>query len=405
MLRHTSFFRRPATILIALLAFSSLLWCILMVLSPHGVESRVFYEQGRHWLGDFTCVRNCAAEGYANALQPLYDSCYPAFGVLVAGLFPREAALSFTVVGLLLWAVSFAVFLKRVGRMPLGLKAVFFGAVLLSGVVLHAFERGNQILYATAGTTLFLAWFDTTCAVKRRMALAALAGAAVLKISPALLIVLLAVRLRDGLKDNLRSVVVDVVWFGAVGALLFFVPFAGVGGVEGFRQWLANAAANAARYAQCGAWGVVPIVRTLRIVRHQDVMAAWPGLRLEQLVGAFLGCGCLAAAGWQVVKGRCAAAVNGRLLLFVVAALLLIPGNMHFYTGLYLLPVLALRLGEDDFGWFESACWFAILCPLQIPCGTGCLNHPIANLAFLALVGQAAISLFTNSRKYAIINT
>ena len=68
--------------------------------------------------------------------------------------------------------------------------------------------------------------------------------------------------------------------------------------------------------------------------------------------------------------------------------MLLIPGNMHVYTGLYLLPILALRL-RAGMRWTEAACWFALLCPLQIPLGAGCLNHPLANLAFLALVAAA----------------
>ena len=79
---------------------------------------------------------------------------------------------------------------------------------------------------------------------------------------------------------------------------------------------------------------------------------------------------------------------SGDGLMLVTAGMLLVPGNMHFYSGIYLLPVLALRLRER-MGWVEAACWFALLCPLQLPLGAGSLNRPLANLAFLALLGGA----------------
>ena len=73
--------------------------------------------------------------------------------------------------------------------------------------------------------------------------------------------------------------------------------------------------------------------------------------------------------------------------------MLLVPGNMHVYTGLYLMPVLALR-AEEGMDVVEAACWFALLCPVQVPLGAGCLNHPLANIAFLVLAARAFAASF-----------
>ena len=45
--------------------------------------------------------------------------------------------------------------------------------------------------------------------------------------------------------------------------------------------------------------------------------------------------------------------------------------------------------------WAEAACWFAVLCPVQVPLGAGCLNHPLANIAFLVLAARALAAAFT----------
>jgi len=178
----------------------------------------------------------------------------------------------------------------------------------------------------------------------------------------------------------------DLLLFMGAGALLFVVPFAWYGGWEGFCQWFANAKANATGYAHRGQWGAVPMGRTLRVLRHLDVSQPWNGLVYERTVNVLVGLSCLALAGWGMRKKRTAVAST---LMLVTAAVLLVPGNMHVYTGLYLLPVMALRVREG-MDWLEAACWLVMLCPLQIPFGAGCLNHPLANCAFLVLLARSS---------------
>lgn len=367
------------------LAAVGLLWGALMALNPKGMLARVFFERGDSFFGDFFTVRTCAEYGYSNDKQEAFDTCYPALGPLMALPFPCTAkgGAVFTGVGILLWALAFAELLRMKAK-PLGWleKAGLLMGCAVSSVMLHEVEWGNQVIYAAAASTLFVAWYDAEERWRRNVAAVALAVASVLKITPAALGVVYLSRLRRA-KGEIALLVV-------AGIVFFVVPFAWYGGWDGLCTWFGNALANAKAYAHRGAWGVVPIARTVRLVMHMDVSRPWPGLSLERAANVMIGGACMLAACRAAWRGRGARA--GTLLL-AVAAMLLVPGNMHVYTGLYLMPVLALR-AEEGMDVVEAACWFALLCPVQIPLGAGCLNHPLANIAFLVLAARAFAASF-----------
>lgn len=378
------------------LATAGILWSVLFALEPKGIEARVFFEKGERLFEDFRTVRTCAEWGFANDRQPLYDSCYPALGSLMAKPFPMDAGGLFTGVGMLLWLLSFCALTGRpsfrggrnvsLQRGDWPVRVLLAVGCLLSSIMLHAFEWGNQILYAAAASTLFLAWHDAATRGRRWAAAVALSVAAVLKIVPGTLALLYLVRWREaGTDDARKAVACDAFVFVVAGIALFVVPFAWYDGWQGFCQWMSNAAGNAAHYVHKGAWGAVPVGRTVRVMLHVDVAQPWPGLWIERALSVTLGLFCLAGAAARV---RCRLSGRADLLLLLVSAMLLIPGNMHVYTGLYLLPVLAWRLREG-MDWLEAACWFALLCPLQIPLGVGCLNHPLANAVFLLLAARS----------------
>ncbi len=376
--------KRPAAALAVALACAGLLWGALFAINPKGVSARVFFERGRSFFADFTTTRTCAEYGYASDKLPAYDACYPALGPTLARPFPNSPAggAVFTFFGIFLWAGAFGELLRRRAR-PKGEIACGLVGLLLSSIMLHVVEWGNQIVYAAAGVTLFAAWFDAPSVVCRRVAACCLAAAVALKITPAAFgVVYLAQFCAPG--ADRRRVLVDFAWFAGAGLLLFFVPFAWYGGWEGFTHWLSNARANAQAYVHRGAWGAVPIVRTWRVMHHLDVSAPWPSLSLARFVNVVVGGACLLAGVVRSLRGR--GGIAG-LWLLAGAGVLLVPGNMHIYTGLYLLPVLAFR-AKEGLSVFEAACWFVFLSPLQIPFGAGCLNHPLANLAFLALIGR-----------------
>ncbi len=387
------------------LAAAGLLWGALMIRNPQGVEARVFFEKGQRFFADFISVRTCAEYGYANEHQKVLDACYPPLGPTLALPFPLTQAGGawFTGVGMALWAAAFGLLLRRcvrdfestgVGERFLLPVSLILGC-LLSSIMLHAFEWGNQILYAAAAVTVFVVWQDAREAWKRGGAAGALAVAAVLKIVPAALAFIYVARwIRAEGRDARCLVVRDFCLFVGMSLVLFVVPFAWYGGWEGFLQWGSNAVANAQGYAHRGAWGMVPIGRTIRVLLHINVAEAWSGLWVERSLSVAMGLVCFAGAV-RLARQRVSATAD--LLLLLVAAMLLIPGNMHVYTGLYLLPVMVLRLWKG-MAALEAACWFAILCPLQVPLGAGCLNHPVANVAFLFLTAQALVRTWRAGR-------
>lgn len=367
------------------LAAAGLLWGALMALNPKGMQARVFFERGDSFFEDFFSVRICAEHGYANDRQKAFEKCYPALGPLMARPFPctKAGGAVFTGLGILLWSLAFAELLRIKARsLGVAAKGALILGCALSSVMLHMVEWGNQIIYAATAVALFVAWYDAEERWRRNVAAVALAVASVLKIVPAALGVVYLSRLRRA-KGEIALLV-------AAGIVLFVVPFAWYGGWEGFCTWFANAIANAREHVTRGAWGVVPIARTVRLVMHMDVSRPWPGLSLERAANVLIGGACMLAACRAAWRGRGARA--GTLLL-AVAAMLLVPGNMHVYTGLYLMPVLALR-ADEGMDVVEAACWFALLCPVQIPLGAGCLNHPLANIAFLVLAARAFAASF-----------
>ena len=396
--------RHVGGVLVAALVAVGAAWGVQLAVRPQGAASRAFFEQGRDRFGDFRMPRVCAEWGYANDRQPRRDSCYPALGSLLVKPFPFAAGGWFTGLGVLLWAAAFLALADgRRGLVPLA-------ACLVSAPMVFALERGNPVVYAAAASILFVAWHDAAARWKRGAAYASLAAAAAVKIVPAVLgvLVLARARRRDGGTGNWwRTCLRDGGVLAALGAACFLVPFLWCGGAEGFRQWLANAGENAAYYAHSGAWGFVAVGRLVRsALLHMDVTQPWPGLGGERLANALLGLGCLVVAVRGMWTARfagtadpagCRKGTGGDVLMLVTAAVLLVPGNMHFYSGVYLLPVFALRLREGV-GCFEAACWFALLCPLQVPMGVGSLNRPLANLAFLGLLAGTLRRVWSNTR-------
>lgn len=360
------------------LAVAGLAWGALYALWPQGAQARVFCEHGASFFGDFTRMAAVAASGPHAAGVSSFDIPYPALSYVLARPFPGSAAggFAFALLGVGLLLLALQALLRSLPRRAVhGLVAAV--AAGLTSSMLYAFEWGNTVLYAGACVVLWAAWRDAAEGWKRSCAAVALAAASVLKVAPAVFVLdYVARRERDW--KGLGT-------FVAAGLALFLAPYLLWGGGEALVAWFGNAAGNASHYVHKGAWGAVPVGRLVRVLLGMDVSAPWPGIGWERLADIALGLSCLAA-------GAVARQAYGRVM-GLTAALLLVPGNMHFYTGVYLLPAFILwTVRPGRAGWLagcEGACWFLVFMPIQIPLGAGCLNHPLANAAFLALAGAS----------------
>ena len=378
---------------------SIVVWAILFVVNPSGGQSRVFFS-GSGMMSDYLYPRLCAEivpyyGGVSNAVEfaelkvgngwkddrlvPImrmmgrsewkdgfpdrletYDCCYPPICMAFVSLFPvsHVGSIACTLLGATLFVVALLTF----ARAPAILLSVFLSAPMLFGLA-----RGQLVFYSAAGAVVFLAWWDSESRAKRLVAAIALAFAVAFKLTPAIFGVLYLTRGRWWRKPE--------PWLAAIVALiLLFTPFFFYGGEGAFFRWLANASENRETYTRCGRWGLLAVERTLRIALGLDVHSQWPEMGLVRMLDVVLGLLCL-WRGWQLSSA-----------FLIAAAMLMLPGNMMFYTGIYMIPAL---LADGDFNSWrhrKSAMLlsFMLLTPLQVP--PFGISHTLADCAFLGLV-------------------
>ena len=367
------------SVLVVALVAASVAWYVGFVVNPAGSQRKVAvaetfidYEQAVPWVG----CHDAYSGGDRDGIRAL-DRAYPPLCYDILRPFPKDVragGMAFAFFSSALFVLGFAVLVRSKGASIPCTVALAFAAGLSSPLLATAINA-NVIALAAAGVMLWAAWRNADNPWLRGAAVAALAFAAAIKIVPAVfaLCYLRERRFRE----------FAVLAFAA--AALFFIPFAWYGGMDGFCEWFANAHGNAVFYRSKGAWGLVPIDRTIRVMGGMPARDTfdWPTLGVRRAVNVMAGLACLVAALCRGCEGR-----HGCLML--CGAMLLIPGNMHFYTGIYLfVPFVEWWKGGEVEKWRNSLtafCWFLIFSPLQIPLGHGCLNHPLANIAFMTLV-------------------
>ena len=367
---------------LALLA-SVAIWSAGLFLDGRGgrfasVQPELFYRRGSEALNDYYMPWKCAHEGYRQETETVgyvapdgrrlamdrLDRCYPPFALLPYLALPctDAAAAAFTAV----CAALFLLALFRLARREGVPRPAFAVAVLaLTAPFLFTLERANPVFLSAAGVACFLADFDSEREDRRTFAAFALAFAAVLKLSPALLGVLF-LRRRDWKSAGIAA---------GVSAALFLLPF--VCFADGsFAEWLSHAAEHGREMSGSAAWGFAPFHRAVAIIRGVDWRA---GVAPACLAARLLGFALLAGAVFTRRRDDAA--------LLAVTGLLLAPGNMLFYAALYLYPVCLMRAPawNGRRGRLEALAWFALFASVQIPFGPLAANRLLAASAVLAL--------------------
>ena len=388
--------RLAGTVLTTALLASAAFWCIGFAANPNGRQRNAAVAD---FLMDYVPPRAMAGrpDAYTAPGAPggvaSYDRVYPPLCYDAMRLFPadlRVGGMIFALFSSAVFVLAFATLVRSTGASPLR-TAALAGVAALSAPLIASAANANMITLAAAGVMLWAAWRDSPSDWRRGAAIAALALAATMKITPGVFALCY-------LKERRWR---EFAAFAIAAAAAFLVPFAWYGGVDGFLGWLANARENASFYSSKGAWGAVPIDRTIRVLGGMNAHDTfdWPTLWLSRAVNVAAGLLCLLAAA----IGRVGHSAEGprddghATLLLLCGAILLIPGNMHFYTGLYLFAPFALWIGSRQTAAprladiLAAVFWFLIIGPFQIPLGPGCLNRPLANLAFLGLLATAAM--------------
>lgn len=374
-------------------------WIVMMAFNPGGEQSHIF-ASGNGIMGDFLYPKLCSTikpyySGVSNEtvfsemkarngwtdrrLVPLAKKmnrcewedgfparldtitcCYPAVCLALVAPFPlsHSGSIACTLLGLSLFLAALLLFT----RSPWILLSVLFSSAVLFGV-----SCGQLIFYSAAGVTVFLAWWDSESRAKRTIAALALAFAAATKLSPALFGALYLTRGRWWRSPE--------PWIAGITAIvLVFLPFVFYGGMDAFFRWTANAAENGTVYTRSGRWGILAVERTLKIAFGFNVHSPWPEMKYFRAIDFILGIFCL-WRGWRTASA-----------FLITSAMMLLPGNMLYYTGIYLIPALLIDNGfkSTRFRYPALILAFFLLTPLQIP--PYGISFTVADCAFLGLI-------------------
>lgn len=223
---------------------------------------------------------------------------------------------------MLTWAV------RRLGGMSGWKGALLTVSVLFAGPVLYVLERGNSVLFVIGFVGVFLLWYRSERRALRELALICLAIAAALKIYPAVFGCLLLREKRWA--DSVRAVLYGIV--------LFFVPFAFMGGWAGIHAYFTTCLSDAmdllGGYGYTGGGSRVDLLNIMQVA-----------IRLLHVIG---GTTISRAAIAMLIFVPFLSRSHWRAVLAATALCVLAPSfNQYYAACFYLLPI-GVFLGESE---------------------------------------------------------
>jgi hypothetical protein len=311
------------------------------------------------------------------------ETAYPPLAYLILYPFSRIAsALNLTTqemldsqIGLmalfgfvLISIVPLAILLYQKKEGSILVKASVLLTLFSSGIFVFSVERGNTILLTASFLAAFLLGYRSENRFVREMSYVALACAAGLKVYPAVFGILL-------LKEKRFA---DAVRTALYGAAAFFLPFFYfTGGLSSFPTILENVSLNAEAYklqVPTFRFGFLPFYLSCDPAQLQA--DTW--ITVGNIVFA------LAVLASFFLKS------HWKTAMLLACAIVAVPVNSAYYTGLYLFVPIVLFLNEEKhplFDWGYLLLILFILNPFQIV-GQDMILYTgrIANIALLLLL-------------------
>lgn len=211
-------------------------------------------------------------------------------------------------------------------------------SVCASGPVIYSYERANFILLTLVFVLFFIMYYDSENRILRECALIALALAASLKLTPALLGILLLYKRQW--KEALRTVLYGVI-FG-IGPFLFFT-----GGLSNIGQMFSNMSLNLSDY------GVTDGATLTASVIGAGFSQAAARIAVMKWVTYAVSFILLAAA--PVYKNK------WEMILAVSLVLVIAPGHSGTYCLLYLIPALVAFLNAQEHAYTDLIILFGVI--------------------------------------------
>ena len=219
-----------------------------------------------------------------------------------------------------------------------GMKVLVSIAMLLTAPVFFSIERGNSIIFVIALMTAFVFGHDSDNKILKELSLVGLAVAAALKISPALLGILLIYK-KDW-KAVIRTVIYGIVMF--VGPFLFLQ-----GGLSNIPLMIRNVQMNNEFYMS--KWGLT-LYYTLVNYGVPDSMALF---KITGLASKVL-CLVMLIAAFKFDR-------KSDVIMVLSLALIIFPDHSGYYNLLYLVPATVMLINEEKKYIYDLIALFAII--------------------------------------------
>ena len=244
---------------------------------------------------------------------------------------------------------------------------------LFSRPMMFTIERGNSMILSMIFTMCFIFNYDSGSKIRKEFGLISLAIAAALKITPALLGLLLVIEKKHW-KDALRTVL--------YGLLFFFIPFLFLKGgmIENIKQLWLNIQADLNYYSKLEGCTFEACLYQIGVKIPGNIASI-----LKWVVAGVLTLGCV------MTKEK------WKRIMMISLVLILTPAHSGDYCVLYIIPAAVLFLNEKEKSIIDLIIFLGmifILQPVQthltqgtINCGSGLL------IITLAMVIEAAVAV------------
>lgn len=331
-------------------------------------QAFVFFYKGENYMADFLNVLEYSKDlsPYVNEINGFGEKAYFPLSYLIFFVFGRLmgfdgydgtlGSLSFqelvvTNCIMMLMMALLAVQLFDMLNKDKWFKFLITAILMLSGVSLFSYERGNIIVLAVCGMIFFLVTYDSDNKLLRELGYMALAFSAALKGYPALLGLLLIYKKQW--KEAIRLVI--------YGVIVAFGPFLLIkGGSANIDFWRRNLSINSEIYEfvpqpKLGYYYFIAYAKDLVLEQRQHLRDVWKpivnGLSILGLIGSYF-----QKRKWLTVG-------------MLITIILMIPKNCGYYCLLYIFPVIILYFNEKDKRWLDLAyipVFLLLLSPFQV---------------------------------------
>jgi len=387
---------------IGLLAILFLVWIILNIYGKPEEQYGTFFDKGNNYMADLFNVMYYSKDRapYVSTINDMAEKAYFPLSYVICYVLAAISNLNWyletegelmyngrvqslnsmpIVIGvfficILLMLAAWTIYELIEGRRIK--KVILTACMMMSGVMMFTYERGNLILLALSGMVLFLLTYESEVKWLREIGYLGLAVAGALKGYPAILGIILIYR--HEWKEVLRLVIYGVV--------MAFGPFLLLkGGFSNIPIWLDNLHQNSEFYMflKQQRLGYLYFISCMENASREDVAAEY---NIWKPIIACVGIYGIATSLFQSKRWLQVCT----LLTFI----LIYPSNSGYYCLIYLIPVIIMYLNEKDVNWKDLIylpIFVVLMTPLQWIRHESNYTIWLDNILIMALLGICLI--------------